>query len=115
MRGHIGDEKGGMGGGGIAAFLVLLVVTAGAFFAVDAGTFKSAPTARMAVFLPERDDVRGTETAPVDPSFTSSTSNISKAAGPVCNYDACAQAFRSFRSSDCTFQPFDGPRRACTR
>jgi 1A family penicillin-binding protein len=32
-----------------------------------------------------------------------------------CNYDACGRAYRSFRASDCSYQPYDGPRRSCTR
>lgn len=32
-----------------------------------------------------------------------------------CNYDACARAYRSFRESDCSYQPYDGPRQLCTR
>jgi hypothetical protein len=32
----------------------------------------------------------------------------------VCNYQACGRAYRSFRASDCTYQPYDGPRRQCT-
>jgi hypothetical protein len=35
--------------------------------------------------------------------------------GGTCNYDACAQAYRSFRASDCTYQPYRGPRRLCLR
>jgi BA14K-like protein len=30
-----------------------------------------------------------------------------------CDVQACASAYKSFRASDCTYQPFDGPRRAC--
>jgi hypothetical protein len=30
-----------------------------------------------------------------------------------CNIDACSQRYSSFRSSDCTYQPFGGPRRTC--
>ena len=30
-----------------------------------------------------------------------------------CDVQACASAYRSFRESDCTYQPFDGPRRFC--
>jgi BA14K-like protein len=115
MRGYMGDEKSGTEGAGVAVFLVLIAATVGAFLAADAGAFRSAPTARIAVF-PSQDDVaHGTLTEAADPSFTSSTRNVSKAAVPACNYDACAQAFRSFRSSDCSFQPFEGPRRVCTR
>jgi hypothetical protein len=37
------------------------------------------------------------------------------APAPACNIDACAAAYRSFTASDCTYQPFDGPRRLCTK
>lgn len=30
-----------------------------------------------------------------------------------CNYDACSRAYRSFRASDCTYQPFLGTRKLC--
>ncbi|HEY7232488.1 MAG TPA: BA14K family protein [Pseudolabrys sp.] len=30
-----------------------------------------------------------------------------------CDVQACASAYKSFRASDCTYQPFDGPRRVC--
>jgi len=32
-----------------------------------------------------------------------------------CNVDACAGAYRSFRASDCTWQPNEGSRRLCTK
>ena len=32
-----------------------------------------------------------------------------------CNVRACSAAYRSFRASDCTFQPYSGRRRLCTR
>ena len=35
--------------------------------------------------------------------------------GGACNINACQQAYRSFRASDCTYQPYDGPRRLCIR
>jgi hypothetical protein len=34
-------------------------------------------------------------------------------AGGSCNVQVCASAYASFRASDCTYQPYDGPRRAC--
>lgn len=34
-------------------------------------------------------------------------------AAPRCNYRACEQRYRSFRASDCTFQPYHGPRKHC--
>lgn len=30
-----------------------------------------------------------------------------------CNVAACSAAYKSFRASDCTFQPFEGPRELC--
>ena len=30
-----------------------------------------------------------------------------------CDVQACASAYRSFRASDCTYQPFEGARRVC--
>jgi 1A family penicillin-binding protein len=38
-----------------------------------------------------------------------------RAEAPQCNIRRCAQAYRSFRAEDCSFQPFEGPRRLCTR
>lgn len=35
-------------------------------------------------------------------------------AGPLCDVPACAAHYRSFNATDCTYQPYDGPRRLCT-
>ncbi len=35
------------------------------------------------------------------------------AAPNACNVQACEAAYRSFRASDCSYQPFDGPRKFC--
>ena len=32
-----------------------------------------------------------------------------------CNVEVCAGAYRSFRASDCTWQPNEGPRRICVK
>lgn len=32
-----------------------------------------------------------------------------------CNIDRCTKAYKSFRASDCTYQPFEGERRLCVR
>ena len=37
------------------------------------------------------------------------------AAQVSCNVQACERAYRSFRASDCTFQPYDGPRKLCEK
>lgn len=36
-------------------------------------------------------------------------------AAATCNFRACASAYRSFRPTDCTFQPYRGPRRFCEK
>ena len=36
-------------------------------------------------------------------------------AQPQCDVTACASAYRSFTASDCTYQPFEGPRRLCEK
>ena len=33
----------------------------------------------------------------------------------MCDVEACSAAYDSFRASDCTFQPYRGPRRICKR
>jgi len=37
------------------------------------------------------------------------------AAQPKCDIAACSAAYHSFRAIDCTWQPFDGPRRFCDK
>ena len=34
---------------------------------------------------------------------------------PNCNTQACSNAYRSFDAADCTYQPANGPRRACRK
>jgi 1A family penicillin-binding protein len=34
---------------------------------------------------------------------------------PSCDLQACARAYRSFRAEDCTYQPYRGERRLCTK
>ncbi|WP_246082404.1 PBP1A family penicillin-binding protein [Rubellimicrobium rubrum] len=38
-----------------------------------------------------------------------------RAEGPQCDIRACSAAYQSFRAEDCTYQPYEGPRRICTR
>jgi membrane peptidoglycan carboxypeptidase len=38
---------------------------------------------------------------------------IGTADGGSCDYQMCAAQYRSFRASDCTYQPFSGERRRC--
>lgn len=55
------------------------------------------------------------------PPTTASGAAASGSAAPearaqACNVAACSQSYpRSFSAADCTFQPSEGPRRACTK
>lgn len=40
---------------------------------------------------------------------------VAASSAPACNVQACEAAYRSFRASDCTYQPYDGPRRFCSK
>lgn len=41
--------------------------------------------------------------------------NNGQGAPPSCNITACSRAYRSFRPSDCTYQPYSGGRRLCEK
>lgn len=45
--------------------------------------------------------------APAQPESTASSNR--------CDIQACSSAYKSFRASDCTYQPNDGPRRICSK
>lgn len=40
---------------------------------------------------------------------------VTEATAPRCDVQACSVAYRSFRASDCTWQPYEGPRRFCDK
>ena len=46
---------------------------------------------------------------------TAETPMNSAAQQPQCDQAACAAAYQSFRSSDCTYQPYSGSRRLCEK
>lgn len=54
-----------------------------------------------------------TATPPESKQTTAQSSDEKPA--PVCNVQACSAAYVSFRESDCTYQPYDGPRRQCEK
>lgn len=55
--------------------------------------------------------------APTTPSPTASvkTQDTSAATPAKCDVQSCASAYQSFRAADCTYQPFEGPRRICEK
>ena len=62
----------------------------------------------VSVATPLAGRAKGPDVVAVPPSATSSPP-----ASPQCDQAACAARFNSFRSSDCTYQPYAGPRRLC--
>lgn len=50
-----------------------------------------------------------------DPLMTVSDLEDDTVRAGRCDIGACSSAYRSFRASDCTYQPYYGPRRLCTR
>jgi hypothetical protein len=114
---RIDDDEPKIGGGFIATFVLLLLSCLGAFGAASGGAFEPAAPARMVVAPGKLERVLGRD-LPTQGKATREARSLvtaSTEAAPICNYDVCARAYRSFRSSDCTFQPYDGPRRLCRK
>jgi hypothetical protein len=58
--------------------------------------------------------------APADPMGSPNRANSAQqsaqgSSSNRCDVQACASTYRSFRASDCTYQPFDGVRRVCEK
>ena len=51
----------------------------------------------------------------LDANVTATAAVSAQPTEPLCDIRACSAAYRSFDASDCTYQPFEGPRRLCTR
>lgn len=47
------------------------------------------------------------------PAESTPTQAVAQQTAGRCDVQACASAYRSFRESDCSYQPFEGPRRLC--
>src|SRR5262249_42494099 len=50
-----------------------------------------------------------------EPATVEAPMNPVTAKQPQCDQAACAAAYQSFRSSDCTYQPYSGSRRLCEK
>jgi hypothetical protein len=84
------------------------------------GTFK--PVAQVRSVYPARPlppGANNTVTAMVEPQIAqpASAAPVGTAAPgqPKCDVAACSAAYHSFRAIDCSWQPFDGPRRFCDK
>lgn len=98
---------------------------------------QSATTGAPAASEPEPRDAAPAKTASVTASASASkpddkpapkqVANVSPAPVPPaaspasmqssnrCDVSACAASYKSFRESDCTYQPFSGPRQLCVK
>ena len=105
------------GGGAVLAFLTVVAVTLVAFHVTAAGVFEEPPTVRLhagSQLVPSRPNL--TDHPQVDETANLSIAKSeSQVTSPACNYKACSEAYRSFDASDCSYQPYDGPRRQCRR
>jgi hypothetical protein len=73
---------------------------------------EASPTALAGNAVTTRDDAHEAQARATDQADNTTTT---AAAAPHCNIAACSASYRSFRESDCTYQPYNGPRRLCTR
>lgn len=76
----------------------------------DAGAIDARQTSTS-----NTDDTTTLARAPSASDIMVSEPGSESAAAPRCDVRACTAAYRSFRASDCTWQPYDGPRRFCDR
>jgi len=108
----------------IAYSAVLVVAVCNIIFGliwVNAPAPQTRPAPATAAISP----IAAGQTAPANTDGTQAGGNdasakpIAQSAGegaqPKCNVSACAGAYRSFRASDCTYQPLGGPRRICAK
>jgi len=78
-------------------------------------TAKDEPTADVAMAAePKMERAKAAETKPSEQSAEHPASRVpAQPTANRCDLQACGAAYHSFRAADCTYQPFEGPRRAC--
>ncbi len=79
--------------------------------APDVKSQAATPQAMQQVETPKV--VTAAAAAPAPAAMAAATPVAATAAPNHCDIPACASAYRSFRASDCSYQPFDGPRKLC--
>jgi hypothetical protein len=71
---------------------------------------QQAASSQMAAATPDdRSEAQQGAAAAAAPA----TEPVTQQVAGRCDAQACASAYSSFRASDCTYQPFSGPRRVC--
>jgi BA14K-like protein len=77
-----------------------------------------SPDTASADTAPQKPETTGVAVRADEPGDSAAASVASTpAAIPSnrCDVQACASAYQSFRASDCSYQPFEGPRRLCEK
>jgi hypothetical protein len=108
------------GGGSVLGFLAVIGVTLGALAVCAAD---APPRLAHTVFIEPAavpaPTIAGASPPPREapvPTIPESRDDASsQEVALACSFAVCAETYRSFRASDCTFQPYEGPRRMCTR
>ncbi|PSJ60097.1 hypothetical protein C7I84_12465 [Mesorhizobium ephedrae] len=103
-----------IGGAVVFSLATVVAATALALYAASMGVFDRQPAGRLHLASMVSVPPPPQDSAGIDGITTSSVAARAPAR-PDCNVVACARAYRSFTPSDCTFQPFDGPRRLCRK
>jgi hypothetical protein len=65
--------------------------------------------------LPQAADATPNTPVIVGPHTAPGAVPTAASAQPKCDIVACSAAYRSFSAADCSWQPFDGPRRFCDK
>ena len=117
----------------ILYFIVILVSAASMVFALDLAnsplpSTPNVPIGRIAHSPPSvpitrtRNDAKRTFNRAPTVGAAKMAGDTTKDAKPQpaqsaarCDVAACEGAYRSFRASDCTYQPYHGPRQVCTK
>jgi BA14K-like protein len=74
-------------------------------FSAASGIVNSAP-------VPSPRDDSNSQRAELQPSSTNAQTSSAR---PSCDVSFCERLYRSFRASDCSYQPYEGPRQYCAR
>lgn len=76
-------------------------------------TAAATPLQRPAATVTHEDDARQQAAGATNVSHQAVQQTAAAPSGNRCDIQACADAYKSFRASDCTYQSFEGPRRVC--
>jgi len=64
---------------------------------------------------PRRFCDKGTPSGHASAADTDAQAQASQTQASTCNLAACEESYRTFNPADCTYQPYNGPRRICEK